>query len=169
MNKKHWDYWANFKNELISEIDGCYKNNLDKSCALNICCAIDALAGFMLGVNRTMGAEWRFQQFFKQYFPHLKRVFRDRSDPTKKISFIKLFYKSFRSGLVHEGDFGIGTGITRENTDPPILFSTWDDERYSIICINALRQDFLKALNNYERDLKKILFLAMELNIKIIL
>lgn len=123
ITQKEKKFWRKYKRWHLDDIKKCIDNKAYVGGAKLICCAIDALAGFRFGATNYAGSKFRFVNFVKEFMPAFKRRLRLTKDNNLvyKRSVLEMFYKNFRSGLIHEGLPGIGTELIEDN-DKTLLF-----------------------------------------------
>lgn len=160
MNRQEKEFWERFKRWHLDDIEKAVKAGAYVGAAKLICCAIDALSGFRFGAATYAGSKFRFISFMKEFMPRFKYRLLAKSggEVRYKRSVLEMFYKSFRSGLIHEGLPGVGTGVFRDE-DVHLLFRTPTPDRLEIN-IFALSAYLKFAFKEYEKKLNNGLFLG---------
>ncbi|MBI4078965.1 MAG: hypothetical protein HY429_01570 [Candidatus Levybacteria bacterium] len=159
MNEQEKEFWEKFKRWNLDDIERTIKTEAYVGAAKLICCVIDALAGFRFGAVSNQGSKFRFISFVKEFMPKFKyRLLAKRNGIViYKRSILEMLYNNFRSGLIHEGLPGIGTGIFRDEN----IHSLFRIPKPDKLEINVLGLfEYLKfALSEYEGKLNKGIFL----------
>jgi len=160
MNRQEKEFWARFKRWCLQDIEKAIQVEAYVGAAKLICCAIDALSGFRFGATSYAGSKFRFISFMKEFMPRFKYrlVAKSGGKVLYKRSILEMFYDNFRSGLIHEGLPGIGTGVFK-NEDTHLLFRTPTPEKLEINIFGLF--EYLKfAFGEYEKKLNRGVFLT---------
>jgi hypothetical protein len=156
---------------MIGEIEACAKASINVGLATLVCCRIDALAGYLAGIDREKSVtEDQFVAFVKQFMLGFKAASREPDGTLKTLNVVvnrrsgeradqtypEILYKHFRCGFVHEHLSKPGTGIVKDYPDhgvnPPYCLI---DNRYGLVInIDRLREDFVAAVGAWKADVE---------------
>ncbi len=159
MNEQEKLFWEQFKRWHLNDIEKTIQAGAYVGAAKLICCAIDALSGFRFGATEYNGSKYRFVNFMKEFMPRFRYrlLAKSRGKVLYKRSILELFYNNFRSGLIHEGLPGIGTGVFYEK-NAQLLFKTPTPDKLEINIFGLF--EYLKfSFQEYENKLSAGVFL----------
>jgi hypothetical protein len=152
---------------MIGEADACAQAGINVGLATLVCCRIDALAGYLAGIDREKSVtEDQFVAFVRRFMHAFLEAARDPDGTPKMLNVVvdrrsgqradqtyaEILYKHFRCGFVHEHLSKPGTGIIKDYPDrgqnPPYCLV---DKRFGLIInIDRLREDFVVAVRAWK-------------------